>query len=232
MVRLSPIETYLAELAAGLPASRAARDLLDEAGDHLYEAAAAGEAAGAGREAAEREAVREFGRVAELAPGFRTVAVVCDTRRQANRQLLGILVLASWGASALHLLPMAHGQAPGPAPPWPVALVAAATLLCPSLLLLGLSHTPWPWWGARWLAWLVRARTLASWLFGLGLPACAAMVAHQTALLLSAPHLWLAAGALGGHLVASYLVPATTVRHVLNRWPRFVSRCFHVSGGR
>jgi hypothetical protein len=210
------IDAYLEALAASLPRSRAARELLDEARDHLSEAAAAREVAGAGREAAEQAAVREFGEVAELAPGFRTVAVVSDARRQATRQLLGVLVLAGWIASTFHLIPVAHGPLPEPARPHPVALVAVITLLGPSLLLLGLSRTPWPWWGGQWLAWLIRARTLASWLFQLGLPVSAAMVAHQVALLFGGPHLWLAAGALGGHLVANFLVPVTSMRHFLN----------------
>ena len=209
----APVDVYLEELAASLPRSRAARDLLDEIRDHLYEAAAAREAAGACREAAEREAVRELGTVTELAPEFRTAAAVCDARRQANRQLLGALLLASWGAGVFHLLPAVHEQLTITAPPLPAThlAVAAGSLLCPSLVLLGLSRAPWPWRDARWLAWLVRARTVASWLFQLGLPVSAAMVAQPVALLSSSPHLWLVAGALGGHAVAGFLVPTSSV---------------------
>lgn len=212
----APTDAYLAELAASLPRGRAARDLLDEIRDHLYEATAARQAAGSSREAAEREAVRELGTVAELAPDFRTAAVVCDARRQANRQLLGVLLLATWGAGAFHLLPTVHGHLTMPGPPWPVALVAVGTLLCPSLVLLGLSRTPRLWWDARWLAWLERARTVAGWLFQLGLPAsCAmsAMVAYSGALSAGSPHLWLVGGAFAGHLVAGVLVPILGARH-------------------
>ncbi len=207
----APVDVYLEELAASLPRSRAARDLLDEIRDHLYESAEAREAAGFSREAAEREAVRDLGTVAELVPDFRTAAVVCDARRQANRQLLGALMLATWGVSVFHLLPAVHGLFTITAPPHPVALVVAGTLLCPSLVLLGLSRTPQLWWDTRWLAWLVRARRLASWLFQLGLPASAAMMAYPVALLSGSPHLWLVAGALGGHAVAGFLVPTLSV---------------------
>jgi len=188
---------------------------LDEIRDHLYEAAEAGEVAGAGREAAERAAVRDLGTVAELAPDFRTAAMVCDARRQANRQLLGAPLLAAWGAGIFHLLPAVHGSFTITAPPHLVALVVAGTLLCPSLILLGLSRAPRLWWDARWLAWLVRARTLASWLFQLGLPASAAMMAYPIALLSDPPHLWWVAGALGGHLIAGLLVPTLSARHVV-----------------
>ena len=203
----SPVDVYLAELATSLPRGRAARDLLDEVRDYLYEATAAGESAGACRETAEREAVRQLGSVAELAPLFRTAAIVCDARRQAKRQLLGALLLVSWGVGVSHLLPAVLGQLTLPAQPPPVTHAAAVALLAPSLLLLGLSRAPWPWWDARWLAWLVRARALASWLFQLGMAACTAMLTHPVALLSGSSHLWLAAGALGGHLVAGFLVP-------------------------
>jgi hypothetical protein len=209
-----PVEEYLVRLAASLPTSRTARELLDEIRDHLDEAVAAGEAAGASREAAELQAVRELGSVTELAPDFRTVAIVCEARRQANRQLVGVLVLAAWILSVFHLVPTTHTVIFESGHPWPVAMTAVATLLGPSLLLLGFSRTSWPWRGARWLAWLSRARTVASCLFQLGLPASSAMVAHQVALLLGGPHLWLAAGAVGGHVVASVLVPTTGLRQL------------------
>src|SRR5256885_1015170 len=80
---------------------------LEGARDPLDDAAGAHEIAGRSREDAEYEAVREFGAVAELASGFRTVAVVTDARRQAMRQLVGALVLAAWVGSVWHLIPLA-----------------------------------------------------------------------------------------------------------------------------
>ncbi len=210
------IDAYLAELAASLPRGPAARDLLDEARDHLHDAAAAHEAAGACRAVAERKAVCEFGGVAELGPGFRAVTVVSDARRLAVRQLIGALVLGAWVGSVWHLIPLAEIALPTPGLAHPVAITAALTLLCPSLLLLALSRTPWPWQDARWLDWLDRARRVASWLFQLGLPISAAMTAHQLALSLGAAHLWLGAGALGGHLVACLLAPPASARQLLS----------------
>jgi len=210
-----PVDAYLEELAASLPRSRAARDLLDEIRDHLCEAAEAGEVAGVTREAAEREAVRDLGTVAELAPDFRTAALVCDARRQANRQLLGTLMLATYCVGVFHLLPAIDGLFTVTAPPHPVALVVAGTLLCPSLVLLGLSRATRLWWDPRWLAWLIRTRTATTWLFQLGLPASATMMAHPVAQLSDSPHLWLVAGALGGHLIAASLVPTLSTRHVV-----------------
>jgi len=211
----APVDVYLEELAASLPRSRAARDLLDEIRDHLYEAAEAREAAGFSREAAECEAVRDLGTVTELAPEFRTAAEVCDARRQANRQLLGTLMLGTWALSVFHLLPAMQGQLTMPALLLPATHVVAGALLGPSLLLLGLSRTPRLWWDARWLAWLVKVRTVASWLFQLGLPVSSAMLAHPVALISGSPHLWLVAGALAGHLVAGVLVPPLSARHLL-----------------
>lgn len=217
----SPIDAYLAALGAALPGDGAADDLLDEVRDHLYEATAVGESAGAGRETAEREAVRHLGGVAALAPHFRAAAVVCDARRQANRQLLGVLLLVGWGASACHLLPAVLGQFAPATRPLPVTHAAVGMLLGASLLLLGFSRAPWPWRDARRLAWLEMARRLARWLFQLGLPTCAAMLAQPVGLVSGSPHLWLVAGALGGHLVAGALASPSWIRRHLGaliRW--------------
>ena len=207
----SPAAAYLADLEASLPTGHATRDLLDEIRDHLAEAVAAHQARGCSREAAEREAVRELGTVAELAPEFRTAAVVCDARRQANRQLLGALLLTICGVGVFHFLPglMAamHEQPSALRPILAVTVIAVGVLFVPSLLLLGLSRTPQPWSDARWLAWLLRVRTAARWLFQLGLPVTSAMVAHPVALLAGSPDLWLVVGALTGHLVAGVMVP-------------------------
>lgn len=211
----SPVAAYVDELAATLPRGRASRDLLDEIRDYLCEATAAGESAGVGRDAAEREAVRSLGSVAELAPQFRAAAVVCDARQQALRQLLGILLLVGWSGIVAHLLPAAIGRLAPPMRPPTATHAAAGALLGLSLLLLGLTCTPWPWRDARWLARLARSRALASWLFQLGMAACAALLAHPVAPMFDTPHLWLAASALGGHLVAIFLVPIAGAGHLL-----------------
>jgi hypothetical protein len=212
----SPADSYLSELEASLPRGRGSQDLLDEIRDHLAEAVAARQARGSSREAAEQEAVRELGTVVELAPEFRTVAVVCDARRQANRQLLGASLLAVSGCVVFHLLPglMAamHEQPTALRPILAVTVVAVGVLFLPSLALLGLSRTPQTWSDARWLAWLLRVQTAASWLFQLGLPVTSAMVAHPVALLAGSPHLWLVAGAVAGHLVAGLMVPTLGTR--------------------
>jgi hypothetical protein len=219
----SPAAAYLADLEASLPRGHATRDLLDEIRDHLAEAVEAREARGCSREAAEHEAVRELGTVAELAPEFRTAAVVCDARRQANRQLLGASLLAVFGCVVFHLLPglMAamHEQPTALRPILAVTVVAVGVLFLPSLALLGLSRTPQTWSDARWLAWLLRVQTAASWLFQLGLPVTSAMVAHPVALLAGSPHLWVVAGAVAGHLVAGVMVPPRLVRGVSVRRP-------------
>jgi uncharacterized membrane protein len=212
----SPAAAYLADLEASLPSSLASRDLLDEVRDHLAEAIAALEADGCSREAAEREAVDELGTVAALAPEFRTAALVCEARRQANRQLLGAMLLAITGAGVFHLLPglMAtmHAQPSALRPILAVTVVAVGVLFVPSLALLGLSRAPWTWTDGRWLVWLVRVQTAATWLFQVGLPTTSAMVAHPVALLAGSPHLWLVVGALAGHVVAGVMVPTPGTR--------------------
>lgn len=213
---LSPVDAYLDQLAAALPRGCAARDLLDEVRNHLCDATAVGVSAGVGREDAEREAVRSLGSVAELTPQFRTAVVVCDARRQARRQLLGALLLVGWGTVIAHLLPAVLGLLTSLVQPPPATHAAAGVLLGPSLLLLGLARAPWPWQDARWLAWVVRARALASWFFQLGMAACAALLAYPFAMLSDSPHRWLAAGALGGHLVAGFLVPLAGACRLLN----------------
>lgn len=155
--RPAPIEAYLAGLAAALPPGRAARDLLDEAREHLHEARAAGEAAGLARADAEREAVREFGGLAELAPQFRAAAVVGDAHRQARRQLLGALLLAVCFPAILHLLPGLAAGIVSSAHRLTAAHAALGAALGSSLVLLGLSRLPRPWRDPQWLTRLDHA---------------------------------------------------------------------------
>jgi hypothetical protein len=91
----SPIERYLDELYAQLRTDpRSARRLLDEAADHLHDAAAELERAGADRIDAETEAVRRFGASRPL--------VRADARRSIGRLALDtVQVAVLLGAVAL-----------------------------------------------------------------------------------------------------------------------------------
>jgi HAAS len=207
MVQASPIEKYLAELATRLPASPGARDMLDEARDHLLEAAVVYEPTGASREVSERRAVQEFGTVEQLARDFRAVIVVRDAQRQARWQLTVVGLLGACGIAVFRLVPVWLGQLSDVLPPPLVAAVAAVVLLWPSLVLLTLSLTSRIWCEAGWIAGLANVRTAVSWLFAFGLPLCASMVTDQAAMLVGASHAWLLAGALGGCLVTRRVVP-------------------------
>jgi len=81
-----PIEDYLDELLGCLRLPpRATRRLLAETEDHLQQAAATAEQAGASRLAAEREAVRQFGTAAQVA------AAASAARRTSPVAALGVL---------------------------------------------------------------------------------------------------------------------------------------------
>ncbi|MQA83750.1 MAG: hypothetical protein GEV03_03705 [Streptosporangiales bacterium] len=99
------IDTYIAELGGALRGpGRVKADLLAEARDSLVDATEAYQSRGLDREAAEHEAVGEFGTVPEIAPGYQTELGLAQGRRTA---LLVLLVLApqdlvwdAWGAVA------------------------------------------------------------------------------------------------------------------------------------
>jgi hypothetical protein len=103
-----PIEDYLDELLRRTRAdARAARRLLDEAGDHLYATAAELESAGMSRAEAEAEAVRRFGPVrpiAQAATRRSLGALVVETLRAAV--FLGACGLIAVGVSGLVALVM------------------------------------------------------------------------------------------------------------------------------
>jgi hypothetical protein len=95
----SLIDTYITELGRALHGPRRAKDdLLTEARDGLVDAAEAYEHGGADRAAAERQAVREFGAVQDIAPGYQTELGLVQGRRTA---LLILFVFAAqpfiWG---------------------------------------------------------------------------------------------------------------------------------------
>lgn len=75
---------YLADLDAALVGpSRARRDLLQEARDHLDDATDAYLRAGYETAEAERQAVVDFGTLDEVAPAFQTTLAVASARRTA-----------------------------------------------------------------------------------------------------------------------------------------------------
>ena len=111
----SPVEDYLDELLRRSRAdARETRRLLDEAGDHLYEAVAVLAAEGMGREDAEREAVRRMGPVAPLVRGTwrrSFAALVLETARAA-------VFLVGWAFVAIGvsgLVALVMNWAAGPA---------------------------------------------------------------------------------------------------------------------
>lgn len=102
----SPIENYLDELLRRTRAdARATRRLLDEAGDHLYAAAAELQAGGSSRPDAETEAVRRFGPVAPIVrTTFRRsfLDLVAETSRAAVFLLgCGLVAIGASGLVAL-----------------------------------------------------------------------------------------------------------------------------------
>jgi hypothetical protein len=109
------IDAYVAELGGALRGPRRAKvDLLAEARDSLVDAARAHEHRGLDRDAAERQAVEEFGGVPEIAPGYQTELGLAQGRRTA---LLVLFVLAAqpfgWSAIA-SLVGDPSNRDPGP----------------------------------------------------------------------------------------------------------------------
>ena len=88
---MSAVDVYLADLRAEIPGpSWTRRGLLREAGDHLEDATLAYQDAGYSPAEAETLALRDFGPVREVAPGFRETVALDGARRTA---LLLILVM-------------------------------------------------------------------------------------------------------------------------------------------
>ncbi|MEU6313322.1 permease prefix domain 1-containing protein [Streptomyces sp. NPDC047014] len=133
--RVDPIEAHVAALGSVLRgADREKARMLAELREGLREAAAdcLAEAGGASDEAAAREAVRQFGSVADLAPSFQRELTIAQARHTSRRILLLLpLLLPCW-----YLLTAAH-HLPAPAQ---VALAhlggtAAATALAAAAFL-------------------------------------------------------------------------------------------------
>jgi hypothetical protein len=82
--RTETVDGYVAALSRALRGPRRLRaDLVTEARDSLEDATEAHEADGLDRVAAEREAVQEFGEVAEIAAAYRDELAIAQARRTA-----------------------------------------------------------------------------------------------------------------------------------------------------
>jgi hypothetical protein len=86
------IDEYLAELARCLPRSRRGR-FLEEAGEHLRDAARANRLRGLDADAAERAAVESFGEPAVVARSFAAVTAVSAVRRGSLLALGAVIAL-------------------------------------------------------------------------------------------------------------------------------------------
>lgn len=89
---VSPLDDYVSELDAALRGTRRVkRELIQEARDHLVDATDAYETGGAPRLEAERRAVREFGDVRAIAPGYQAVLSASQGRRLGIWMLVAVL---------------------------------------------------------------------------------------------------------------------------------------------
>ncbi|UPK76621.1 permease prefix domain 1-containing protein [Nocardioidaceae bacterium SCSIO 66511] len=89
---MSAVDTYVADLGAALHGSaRAKHDLLQEARDHLVDAADAYVDEGMTMPAAEQRAVRDFGTLPEVAPSYQAILSVGQTRRVGLWMLAAIV---------------------------------------------------------------------------------------------------------------------------------------------
>jgi hypothetical protein len=89
----TPVEEYLAALSRSLGGPRRRKaDLLAEARDHLTDATEALEADGLEREAAERDAVADFGDLADVVPGYRAELAVSQSRRTAIWLFVALII--------------------------------------------------------------------------------------------------------------------------------------------
>ena len=89
----TPVDEYLTALNKALGGPRRRRaDLLAEARDHLTDATEAFEADGLERYDAEREAVADFGELAEVVPGYRAELAISQSRRTAMLLFLALII--------------------------------------------------------------------------------------------------------------------------------------------
>ncbi|HWD80105.1 MAG TPA: permease prefix domain 1-containing protein, partial [Kribbella sp.] len=89
----TPVDDYLASLSRELRGPRRRKaDLLAEARDHLTDATEAFESDGYERYDAEREAVADFGELADVVPGYRAELAISQTRRTAMMLLFALMI--------------------------------------------------------------------------------------------------------------------------------------------
>lgn len=110
---MSAVDVYLADLRAAVPGpSWARRDLLREAGDHLEDATDAYTRAGYTTAEAEALALRDFGDVDVIAPGFRDTVAIGGARRTAALLVLVMIPQAFLWDGGINLGGAAHSTAP------------------------------------------------------------------------------------------------------------------------
>ncbi|MGH3352435.1 MAG: permease prefix domain 1-containing protein [Nocardioides sp.] len=111
---MSSVDVYLADLRAAIPGpSWTRRDLLREAGGHLEDATDAYAAAGYTPTEAETLALRDFGSVDEIAPGFRDTVAIGAARRTAILLVVVMIPQSFIWDGGIDLGASAHATAPG-----------------------------------------------------------------------------------------------------------------------
>ncbi|MFG1695441.1 permease prefix domain 1-containing protein [Nonomuraea sp. NPDC049309] len=145
------IDDYVSELdraLCGPPGPK--RDLVVEARDSLLDTAEALEAEGFGREEAERRAVKEFGDIAEIAPGYQMELTAASGRRLGTLLFVSVpITVAMW--SVLWRLYPADATTWASAPAWAgvvsdlIDALQLATGAYGGLVVFALSR------GARWI---------------------------------------------------------------------------------
>lgn len=110
---MSAVDVYLADLRAAIPGpSWTRRDLLREAGDHLEDATDAYTRAGYTAAEAEALALRDFGAVDDIAPGFRDTVAIGAARRTAILLIAVMVPQAFLWDGGIDLGAAAHSAAP------------------------------------------------------------------------------------------------------------------------
>jgi len=194
------LDRYLERLARSLNASPdQRRDLLDEARDHLLQAAADHERQGAEPEAAGRLAVEEFGEVGELAQDWEPVLAMLGTRRLARRLLPGLVLVACAGIAGVVVVP-GHDPTSNP------GHIAVAGLLAVTFLTVILGRQQGIWLHARLRPWLLAACRSCGWAFVALMATCLVVFAGGAAFDVgAAPAPWMAAAGIAGASLGTWI---------------------------